>query len=1174
MKKALLLCACVITVVSADWQRVIGPSDAPVAPKKEVIKSDTNGLFIQTEVFGFNTYDTLIDNKTFQRVDIPEEAFDNDTIRAGKPQIPYIRLLIAVPDSCGFNVSIDPEIEGHFGDYLLYPIPRIIYEDSGGCICASEVYTYDTAFYQRDTLYPDKFYEVKTAGHWRDQRVLEIVLYPVQFNPQTKEMYFYPTMNLRIEYTGSKSFNTNGLGPFEDMGREVLLNYPGIDRSVPAPPPPAVHYYTYLQNPDNVADYIIVTHEAFLFNETTARWIHDFAQWRVDHNRFDVGIVTMQDVYEEFLEPPYDDSAYALRKFLKYAYHNWQAYTALDGHFAYSLFIGDWDYVPAKLAYYDMGEHDWLGAYEGYFRDFDVPQDYWDEIMLGRWPVKPTSDLVTIAQKTINYEKYPNIGDWRRRGLLIAGDGQGMSDFDGLVSGSRQFFSDINYDTMTVRYSQINNPVAFAQKIQHNINSGDILTVYYDHGAPEAWWHDFDTLYVKPLKNDGRLPVVLSFACLTAMFQWDRPGSTTNPNYPPSISIAEHFLLNPNGGSIAFYGSTTFTGGESLFFGRVCLTRLLRNQYWILGKVVLGGVFASGLSTYNLYDYCLLGDPALDLGDFTAYPTMPDLLVRPTGIDVSLLDPHPYITTDDLIPIQVSVWNIGAVTASNIDVKIRVKTPLISDTAVITTLNISQIKARDSVTVQYMWDPTIYHLENGVTIVLPDGFVGNAGPAAFIFVVDPNNTINESWEGNNRAKCSKPLYFYPYDANWPKKMAGAGVFGLGNLDGTGSVEIVAHDLNKVYVFDKNGNIMSGWPQDFPDVYGGVIGDINNDHYLDIVVVSRDSIKAYSYQGNLLWRHSLYSQPYTPKAMPALGKISSSGTMNIIHFVGTTPQAKVMVYDYDGTPLYEFNASEYEGVEFKSMGPCISDVNGDGINEIVVSYWCKKLDPPRAHVYKTEVFNRIQATPLITLDFGNSTMIPALADVSGDLYPEIFVGGSDSKMHCYKATTGQVLWEELTEGPINSSPAIGDIHPVLGGKEVAFANNAGWQHLLRSINGDRVDPWPYSYGAQPFWLESAPSAAIGDINNDRNLDIVIGSNNSQLYGFNYNMTLITPYPMPFFGRPGSPFVGDIDGDRKSEVVFSTADGYLHALDNRNSSVTIYRLEWPQFHHDFQRTGLYK
>jgi hypothetical protein len=528
-----------ISILAADWHRVAGSSDTPLAPDKKVMKSDNTGLFIRISIPGFYEQDTTVENKAFKLVEIPDEEIDRDTMNAGKPQIPYVRLLVAVPDSCEFNISVNPCDDYAFSNYLLYPIPRIIFEDTNYCVCAKEVYTYDTLFYQKDTLWPGGFYEIISAGHWRDQRVLDIVLYPVQFNPAQELMYLYTRLDFRIEYVGDSYVNTNGLGPFEEIGREILLNYPGIDREPKSVPEPAFHYYTDLMDTTNVADYLIVMGTEFFYNETAAYWIEQFAQWRVDHNKFNVGLVKMEDVYEQFysLAP---DSAAQLRDFLIYAYNNWHAPSIPDGHFAYCLFVGDWDYVPTRL-YIDHTTYgyDMLVADEFYFASFDA--DNLADFMLGRWPVKvgKTQDLITIAQKTISYEQDPDVDEWRRDGLLIAGSD---TSFDWCLERAKPYFSDIGYDTITVRQSTI-SPELFRDTVTDCLNQGEIITFYADHGSPRGWYN-FDTDDLKKLTNRTRLPMVLSAACLTASFQWDHPFYENHPAWPRSDScFGELFLV-------------------------------------------------------------------------------------------------------------------------------------------------------------------------------------------------------------------------------------------------------------------------------------------------------------------------------------------------------------------------------------------------------------------------------------------------------------------------------------------------------------------------------------------------------------------------------------------------------------------------------------------------------
>jgi len=842
MKELLIIIVLLNGVMAADstWVRVIGWSNVPSPPEKEILKSDTSQVFISNTIFGFMQQDTMIDNKDFKRINIPEEPVDQDTIRQGRAQIPYLRLLIAVPDSCGFDITVEEHDYTLFEDYLLYPVPRIVFEtDTTGGVHSREVYAYDTSFYQTDTIYPGIFYEVNEQVHWRDQGVLEVFIYPVQYNPVQELMYFYNKLNVTIGYSGEVVENEDGLGPFEEMGRRSLLNYPGIDRQPGPHPPPSVHYYTDLLNTENIADYIVVIHEDILDDEQGAYWIDAIARWRVDHNDFDVGIVKMQDIYEQF--GPLGNDSTQLRNFLIYAYEHWQAPAVPDGRFAYCLFIGDWDYVPTRL-YMD---ETWYAADEHYFRDLSTPPDTWEDIMLGRWPVKATEiqDLGIIAGKTITYESEPDIAphihNWRRQGLVI----EGLPGFMPLFKG---YFLDISYDTSAVRQAGL-TPPEFQSRVTSSLNQGDITAIYCGHGNANGWvWYYSENL--TNLNNADSLPMVLSLVCYTGSFQSDY-------NRPGWICFGENFIFEDDGGCVAFYGATKKT---LLSYcesdGKEALNRMLGYQTWILGKCLV--------NLNGKKDFCLLGDPALDLGDYTALPTYPDLVIRPRGIDISLGAPYPYPPTNSIIPIHAKVWNIGHVAVSDIRVKFTVRS---EETVIYTnTIIIPEINAADTVLAVTNWNTALTH---------PDQ-IGDLGDLSFTVEADPNNRLTESWEGNNVASITRPVVLYA--PGWSRKVSRVSQPALADLDQAGSVEIIYAGYDSVYAFAPDNSVVPGWPKFFKGVYGLVLGDIDNNGKIEVIALSPESIKVYDYQGAVLsgWPVYIHLEDYEFTGLPALGRIES------------------------------------------------------------------------------------------------------------------------------------------------------------------------------------------------------------------------------------------------------------------------------------------------------------
>lgn len=1162
MKKIILSIALSVIILSgaSDWVRVVGSAESPLPPDNMVIITDSSGLFIKTLTFGYSESDTTIDYKNFSRVNIPGEYVFYDTLKSGKPQIPYIKLLIAVPDSVSFNITTHDGESYLLQDYLLYPMPKIVFDDSDGLCCSKEIYCYDTALYAKDTLLPGKFYDVISDGHLRNQRVLEVWLYPIQFNPAREHMYFYPSLDLRIEYSGVVVENTDGLGPFEEIGRAKLLNYPGIDRQPPPHDPPGVHYYTDLTNPSNVADYIIVTHNDFLLNETAAFWIHEFAQHRVDHNDFEVAVVKTSDIYDEWPPQPPDSLHKSLREFLVYAYENWQAPSMPDGRFAYCLFIGDWDYVPSNLTIKEVPEGTWVHANEFYFKE--LTDDGQEDIMLGRWPVKETNyaNLVTIAQKTINYEYCPDRSsyDWRRRGLLTTGYDASGPIFDYHIDLSKPYFSDIGFDTLAHRWSDTHNDDDFADSLNKYLNQGALLASYFDHGGPETWLH-YDTTNVKNLTNAYRLPVVLTMACFTANFQWDHP-QNTHPSWPPSTCFAEHFLCNDNGGCVAYFGATYYVIGDNRHVEEA-FRNALRNQYWVLGIMLYD--LSLGFGTF---EYCLLGDPALDLGDYSAYPDKPDLVIRPQGIDISLKHPFPYIPSNGEIPIQVKVWNIGGATAYDIDVKFQAyleETELFSDVQ-----RISEIEPRDTTVITAYWDTEITH---------PD-YVGEIGDCKFMITVDPADAIDESWELNNSSDITDKVCLYPYQEGWPKKVSQFSQPEIANLDGIGPIEIVYACLDSVYVFNSTDEIFPGWPKYLKDVYAIVLGDIDCLGTIEIAAVSPEWISVYDYQGNILpgWPQQIPTQYHTKRfyGYPSMGYITGVDKRQIVMYIGenATPgspkEARILVYNYNGgNPIYDFPLSNYTR-PYLCNGASISDVNGDGKEEMIISY-IKMDDPADPTERYTDIYNKDGLVS--TFDWGNQMITPALADLNNpaDGTPDI-LGCSEDMVKAYDAVANQMIWTQSTGGDINSSPSLGNVHPFHSGVEITFGNRAGEIHLRKKVNGHSISPWPYILNT---YAELRTSPAIANINGDFTNDVLVSAGDYSVRAFNFNKEEISPYPLFLATLPSSPIIGDIDGDRKSEIILSSMDQYLHVWENYDSRVPQFLLEWPQYHHDFQRTGLH-
>jgi len=116
-----------------------------------------------------------------------------------------------------------------------------------------------------------------------------------------------------------------------------------------------------------------------------------------------------------------------------------------------------------------------------------------------------------------------------------------------------------------------------------------------------------------------------------------------------------------------------------------------------------------------------------------------------------------------------------------------------------------------------------------------------------------------------------------------------------------------------------------------------------------------------------------------------------------------------------------------------------------------------------------------------------------------------------------------------------------------------------------------------------------SPAICNIDNDDELEIVIGSDSGKVFCFDGDPTDGVDEGIPYpgdgpnqdvlwvydTGNPigiSSPVVGDIDLDGMLEVVIGDQEGHVYCISAGGRSVKG-NADWPEFHYDLNRTGFY-
>lgn len=284
---------------------------------------------------------------------------------------------------------------------------------------------------------------------------------------------------------------------------------------------------------------------------------------------------------------------------------------------------------------------------------------------------------------------------------------------------------------------------------------------------------------------------------------------------------------------------------------------------------------------------------------------------------------------------------------------------------------------------------------------------------------------------------------------WPKatqSSPGGGVNGvysspaIGDINGDGADDIVACTWGKyVYAWSYTGGLLPGWPYDNKDSIWSspALADIDMDGLKEIIV-GADSTGGSGWPwpaGGLLYAFNgdggiVPGFPQvTPEVLwssPAVSDIDGDGLQEIVIGTGhyykaigrlTTEGHRVYAYNHDGTPVQGWPVVA-AGSTFSS--PAIGDIDGDGVREIVIA--CNTM-----HGIGSDHIMAIKPNGTVMWSnqaFGGPNLgSPALGDVDGDGYPDAIMG-SGQAIGAWDRT-GRVIWDQPLDNFVINSPAVGD-----------------------------------------------------------------------------------------------------------------------------------------------------
>ena len=355
-----------------------------------------------------------------------------------------------------------------------------------------------------------------------------------------------------------------------------------------------------------------------------------------------IGIVRADQVYNEFSSGTPDPTA--IRLFMKMLYDK----AGSDGISPrYLLLFGDcaWDNRMLTSTWRTSSPDDYLICYESEnsFSDTKsfIMEDYFgllddgeginllrekSDIGIGRFPVATAAAAKIMVDKSIAFMSNRNAGPWKNLIYFLGDDGdenEHMRFANNVAENIIAKYPEmevhkIMWDAFArVSSTKSNTYPEATRQIKKQMADGALIMDYTGHAATYGFSHEY-VLLREDFENNKSTKLPLWITCACDVMPFD--SNTSN--------IGEGAVLNPNGGAMAFYGTTrTVYATQNYNMNRYVTQYLLgtnttsgkkeRNRIGDAVRMAKNSIISDGREAgyyENKLHYALLGDPAITIG--------------------------------------------------------------------------------------------------------------------------------------------------------------------------------------------------------------------------------------------------------------------------------------------------------------------------------------------------------------------------------------------------------------------------------------------------------------------------------------------------------------------------------------------------------------------------------
>lgn len=637
-------------------------------------------------------------------------------IEPSVPMLPMKTVSLVIPKDAEIkSIKIKSSTKNKLqGNYDIMPVQEQVPISRNTPVAFTEK---NPSIYSSSNQYPGKLIEYASEGNLRNYRILSINVYPMQYNPTGKKLTYYNNIEIEVIYTAppAKTEKTEE-DEFARMVKKMVENPQDVE-TMPAETAEA----TSAVLPTLDAEYVIITDSTFE-SEFQVLANHKF------NKGLSTEVVTLLWITNNYNGA---DTQEKIRNFIIDAKNTWGTTWILLGgdtdviphRMAYSDFYSE--YIPADLYYSDLnGNWDYDGDF--IYGELTDNIDMYPDVFVGRAPVNTLEEAQTFVSKTIAYEQGPS--GYETTALFMAEYLDRRTD--GAVTKDMIDTESIpEYFTVTKLYESLGN--LNQDSAMTEMNKGYGIINHIGHANQYVLGIGPSALYNSNMDSltNTQTSIFYSIGCWSNALDYD--------------SIAEHFVLNSNGGGIAYIGNSRYGWywprnpgyGTSDRYDREFFNSLFNKNLNNIGETLADSkaVYIPSSQSANSYRYIqyalnLLGDPETHIWT-SSEP-------RPAELSVVVTSPST-VNVGYSFTVSATVSNSGDETATGVGATITLPIGLSTTDPMTTTAE--DILGGDSATVSW----NVNADTKGPYTITVDAAATNADPASgttTLEVVEPDTT--------------------------------------------------------------------------------------------------------------------------------------------------------------------------------------------------------------------------------------------------------------------------------------------------------------------------------------------------------------------------------------------------------------------------------------------------